>query len=239
MTALMQACAGGFAEIVEFLLARNALPWAYDSKKLNSLMHATKNKHVNIIRLILNSKTTTKNYWNEPITTINDSPDLLNHNTDMNHNTAFTLACEAGDIACARLLLDSGAWPDEFNTFGLTPIMIASKAGRLDLVRLILTHPNTRNFSMIINPDERVLDGIGRGFEFQHQLNTDRRNTPLMWASKGGHLPVVEYLVSMGADKNACNLAGLTARELARQAGHNAVVKYLDTEPEFDIIPYL
>ncbi len=50
---------------------------------------------------------------------------------------------------------------------------------------------------------------------------------PLGMAAVGGHLPVVQYLVEMGADKDTANNSGVTPLYFAAQGGSLEVVQYL------------
>jgi ankyrin repeat protein len=51
--------------------------------------------------------------------------------------------------------------------------------------------------------------------------------TPLQLASYNGHLPVVEFLVSIGVDVNSKGRGGWTALHMACSQGHLATVKFL------------
>lgn len=53
------------------------------------------------------------------------------------------------------------------------------------------------------------------------------RATPLHIAAAQGHSGVVRLLVANGADRSLRNAAGKTARQLARERGHKAVVRLL------------
>ena len=54
--------------------------------------------------------------------------------------------------------------------------------------------------------------------------------TPLHWAAVGGHLEVVKYLVEQGASVTATTNYGDTAKAVARDNGHTAVVEYLESQ---------
>lgn len=55
----------------------------------------------------------------------------------------------------------------------------------------------------------------------------DWDKTPLMWASWKGHLKIVEYLVSSGAEVDAVDYFGYTALMRASRNGHTSTVEYL------------
>ena len=51
--------------------------------------------------------------------------------------------------------------------------------------------------------------------------------TPLGYASRNGHLSIVEYLVNHNADINEKDKDNMTPIHLAAQNGHLSVVEYL------------
>ena len=55
-----------------------------------------------------------------------------------------------------------------------------------------------------------------------------QRNTPLHYASSGGHLKIVQFLVTFTETPNAQNNFGRTSISLARQHGHLKVVEFLE-----------
>ena len=59
-------------------------------------------------------------------------------------------------------------------------------------------------------------------------LNEDKDGeSPLIFASEEGHLDVVKYLVSKGADPNKQDARGYTPIDFAAANGHHDVVEYL------------
>ena len=66
-----------------------------------------------------------------------------------------------------------------------------------------------------------------------HLLQTrDETNdmTPLHVAARWGHLPVVQYLVEIGADVTAKDKAGMTPSHLALKRFHPSIYLYLERE---------
>jgi ankyrin repeat protein len=51
--------------------------------------------------------------------------------------------------------------------------------------------------------------------------------TPLMWAAGQGHIESVRLLVNKGANKGLKDDRGLTALDMAQEAGHAAIVPLL------------
>ena len=51
--------------------------------------------------------------------------------------------------------------------------------------------------------------------------------TPLYWASRNGHLDVIEYLIEQGANIDASDFNGRTSMWIASFYGHTDVVAHL------------
>eukprot|EP00053_Salpingoeca_punica_P017089 m.163477 g.163477 ORF g.163477 m.163477 type:complete len:281 (-) comp17111_c0_seq1:824-1666(-) len=89
--------------------------------------------------------------------------------------------------------------------FGHTPLMVAARSGKADIVTILLT-----------NCKDIALDITEQGGW-----------TALMLASCFGHLSAAEPLVSAGANLNIANEDGWTALTLASSNGHKSVVQLL------------
>lgn len=108
--------------------------------------------------------------------------------------------------AVARLLIENGAnlnKNEDLYTRQAPPLVMAAKAGHLDLVKLLLEKGSLLNGR----------DDMGR--------------TALMQAAEGGHLEVVRFVVSMGANPALKDAQGHTASALARIRGHDQIMKEL------------
>ncbi|EAY12426.1 hypothetical protein TVAG_445380 [Trichomonas vaginalis G3] len=94
---------------------------------------------------------------------------------------------------------------DEYSefTYGCTPLYVASVAGKLDIVKYLI--------SIGVDKDSKVKHG----------------RTPIMAASDKGNLDVVKYLYSVGANINAKDNDGRTPIMAASDKGNLDVVKYL------------
>jgi len=85
-------------------------------------------------------------------------------------------ACSQGSFEDAQLALDSSADPDRPDAQGLTPLMLAARAGHLPIVQLLIEAAADR--------------------DAQHEAS--HRNTALMFAARHGQLECVEWMVSQG-----------------------------------------
>ncbi|XP_065185212.1 ankyrin repeat, SAM and basic leucine zipper domain-containing protein 1-like [Sycon ciliatum] len=104
---------------------------------------------------------------------------------------------------CVGLLISSDVDVSKCDTNLTSPLMYASRSGRLGVVRLLLQH----------GADVNSTDGDGW--------------TALCFAAHAGHLEIVQVLLESGADpKSACN-DGQLAEDLAFAAQHSQVTDYL------------
>jgi ankyrin repeat protein len=118
--------------------------------------------------------------------------------------TLLHLSAFFGGADGARLLLDAGAELDVVsrNDFSVYPIHSAA-AGRVPVALLL----------------------VERGAN----VNVRQRHgwTPLHSAAHNGSVDLVDALLAAGADPEATNDDGVTALDLARKAGHDAIVERL------------
>ncbi|OQR80569.1 hypothetical protein ACHHYP_17458 [Achlya hypogyna] len=119
--------------------------------------------------------------------------------------TPLCIAAEKGHAAAARLLLAKGANIHFTTPHGRTPLHIAAQNGHAHVVNLLVE--NGAN----INQGE-----TGNGW------------TPLHGAAKNGHSTTVQALIEAGANMNEMTPHGRTARDIAVQQGHKALITILD-----------
>lgn len=113
-------------------------------------------------------------------------------------------AAKLGQLPAATRVLAQTRAVDVTDARGFTPLLWASAGGYADLVRALLESGAKVN--------HRSTDGT----------------TALMLASANGFDPVVRVLLAAGADV-ALKRGGATARDLAAERRHDAVVSQLDT----------
>jgi hypothetical protein len=110
--------------------------------------------------------------------------------------TALQEAARAGDLARLRLLLNSGADPNQRDGNGNRPLIEAVAAGHLDAVRALIA----------AGADSNLTSAGGR--------------TPLIEAAIRGRMEIARLLISAGADLNVSERGAGTALEAAEREGH-------------------
>jgi ankyrin repeat protein len=117
-----------------------------------------------------------------------------------------------GDFDRVSLLLDVGANANAADTGGLTPLLLASERGHIDVVVALL---------------DCGADPL-RPTYWSNQ-------TPLHLASRGGHLDVVRLLLDLGAAPHRLEGFYQTPLHLACASGHLEVVRLLLESEEADV----
>ena len=204
------ACQSGHVKVVTLLLAR-CEPNVDTSM---AVIRACEEGHAEVLRLLLAGRQcldeTQPGYLH-----------LGNSCVKKDHGwTALHYACGDPTTECVRLLLGSGADPCIPADTGLTPLMVVSRAGLSDVVRVFLDHKHARCKSK---------DGGGCC-----NLNaTDREGfTALYWSYRLTHIGISGLLLRAGADPSithgyaqADGSPALTAFEAAREQGNRPYVE--------------
>jgi ankyrin repeat protein len=154
-----------------------------------------------------------------------------------------------GDTASLKIaahLLSKGAKVDEGSQTGMNPLELACARDDRHMAALLLAH----NASLERAP-KALLEAAGEGSIDIMQLLLDRGadinahpygeydiipahredkgwGSALLCAVKKHHTEAVSFLLEKGADKEYRNMTGLTALELARELGHEDVVRLLE-----------
>ena len=125
-------------------------------------------------------------------------------NYKIDNSTILFIACEMGKSDAAAYLLEKGADVNFKNKNNLTPLMIASQKGYLQVINILIKYKADIN------------------------LSTDQyKTTALMFACDKGHKDAALLLIEKGADVNMQNLNGGTALMLACMQGFTGVVELL------------
>jgi ankyrin repeat protein len=104
-----------------------------------------------------------------------------------------------------KVLLAKGADPNVKDRFGRTPLCIAAKFGRTDVVKALLA----------------------KGADINMKDRHSHNRTALILAVDNGHIDTVKALLAEGADLNARDKFGETALACAKRCGHMKIARSL------------
>lgn len=179
-TPLTIASDRGFVDVVDFLIANNALIEPKDKRDKNALCSAAYRGNVDVIDRLLAAGADARflNPFTSSSVLISASyhghVDVLDrlviHGADINAKdihleTPLSMASERGHVQFVERLLDLGADINSQNIFGRTPLMNACINKRVDVIKLLLERGADRNIldiygrqlSSFITPDLRAL----------------------------------------------------------------------------------
>jgi ankyrin repeat protein len=152
------------------------------------------------------------------------------------NNTGLLLALLSENDELAELLLEAGANYNIKDSEGFTPFIISAIAGRLRIVKKILSlgveidsitnvGNNALMYAALKGHNKVVSELLKVGSKYNMQNNSGY--TALMAAAEKGHAEVVEILLSVGADCNIVIPTGETALYFAAQNGHLDILEKL------------
>ena len=221
-TPLMNATAEGRLEIVKVLVARGADPFFFKvSTGDTPLIMAAAYGRTDTVMYLLGLR-------EQKINTQN-----------MAGFSALSFAASRGCTTIVGMLLDDGAKIDIMNAHGSTPLSDACSAGRTETVNLLLARGanafvsmkqgNTVLFASIDNgavgPQETRLEIVK--ILVDHGVNVNQKtndgSTPLHVAAMNEDHPLVEYLLSKGADTDAVDNNNMSPLDLTEE-GNNSVI---------------
>lgn len=186
MTALSVASIRGYSKIVNALFAKGADPSIPDERGITPLMYACRFSHPDIVQSILLSSD------------LNQLDDY-----DNSSRNALYYACKYDARECVQLLLSKNANPCLVDSFGVTPLMLASRKGDTVLVKAFLQH----------------MDGGGVN------MQDTSGQTALFHACDVGHSTTAILLLNNGADPTkVCRQYLLSPLILACGKGHDVIV---------------
>lgn len=129
-----------------------------------------------------------------------NAPDIDLEIGAKNGDTALMIACFKGNRPAVEALLQKGA---EVNRPGWTPLHYAAAIGNNDIVKLLLDK------SAYIDAE------------------SPNKTTPIMMASRGGHIYTVKLLLDEGADATLKNDLGMSAIDFAEKFNHKDIAEGL------------
>lgn len=218
-TALHIAASHGHTQLLAILLKAGALPNIRDKNNKQAIDYAVDAGQIESVRILtdpdnITVAASTPEPKTHPLHWAAQNGDLatlkrqLKH-TDINHPqgeyqwTALHMAAIGGAIETIKLLLDKGADQQAIELeYQRTALHLAAILGHVTAVKLLAT--------------AATLD-----------TRDSQTETALHMSSDNGHLPVVQTLISAGADINTQTDYGDTALTLAINGGHTDVARWL------------
>jgi ankyrin repeat protein len=153
-------------------------------------------------------------------------------------DSALHVCVREGANEAALALLEQGAPFETANLKGVTPLILASQKGNVDVTRALLQQGASPSW-VALNGSTAVLQAchFGHlqvldlllhygGLQLMEVANYND-TTPLMRAAQEGHLPIVRLLLRHGAQVSRRNRVQMTALMLAAQRGHADICRLL------------
>ena len=252
VTPLHLAAAEGHAEVVELLLRASAAPDAKDYGGSTPLHAAARGGHLETARALL-----AHDARPSPMNDAGDTPLheaargghhevarlLLDHAADPNARgqcggTPLHVAAGAGQRDVAELLLRRGGLANarsSAHSKPWTPWNEAQAAGDAGMAELLLHHGGADKAAGPID----VHTAASRGYDGRLEVLLDgdpelmlsrdllHRRTALHWAAASGRASIAEMLLARGADPHIKDKRGMTAADLAAEAGHPELARRL------------
>ncbi|OWF45257.1 Ankyrin-1 [Mizuhopecten yessoensis] len=257
--ALVYSCLGGDVRIFDYLVGKGVKPDRRSSDGLTCLMIATKCKHIDLIRHI-----------------VDKYPEQL----EQRDKTGFDVllcCCQGGDVRIFDYLVGKGVKPDGRSSDGSTCLMIAAMNKHFDLTRHIvdkypeqLEQRDKTGFDVLLcccqGGDVRIFDYlVGKGVKpdgcssdgstclmiaamnkhfdltrhivdkYPEQLEQRDKTgfDVLLCCCQGGDVRIFDYLVGKGVKPDGCSSDGSTCLMIAAMNKHFDLTRHIvDKYPE-------
>ena len=207
--------ASGNGKLTELLINHVAGVKSRDNYNWTLFHTASRNGHLEVVRLLLKSLKDT---------------DIPNENL----GTPLALAARNGQLDVSSPPMGRGADVHSSDDAGWTSLHWTSRYGYFDIVRLVLDNGAAVNVrqEMLWTPLHLALaNGHIKMADLltQKGADVDKGNTAhaLYWASGCGQPGIVQLLVKYGSDANSQAVEGCTALHAAARNGHLDIVKLL------------
>ncbi|MCK5892871.1 MAG: ankyrin repeat domain-containing protein [Endozoicomonadaceae bacterium] len=223
-TPLIVAAKSGSLEAVQRLISQGALLNFVDEKNKESALHvASQANHIMIIEYLL-------------------SIDGNINGQNRYGETALMVSGEKGNLSVVKLLIRSGAKINAHNKNGQTAIFYAARENHLNVVKFLVesgadvdSRDNNGHTIVVVAAEtgqvevlKYLTEQIGSNIDFPNFPNFPYLETPLLAASREGHLNMVEHLILKKANVNALRtIKKESALHAATQNNHSHVVKHL------------
>ena len=213
---LTLAACGGHYDLAKLLIDRGANVEEMNDEGYTALMEAAREGHEKVVKVLI------------------DNGADVNQQTEETQETALTLACCAGFIDVARLLIEANA---DIEKGCSTPLMEAAQEGYEKLVdyliesgaqvKTVATNSDTALDLAAENGHTKICQALlAAGANLEHLSEGGR--TPIMRAARQGQEETVEFLIKAGANLNQYSENNEhTVLSFACHSGHLQVVKLL------------
>ena len=216
-TDIFIACEEGKLSSVEYLINEVGLNEANEyNEKGESLLHiATRKGHLPLVSYLIEKGADKEG-------------------KDQNGDTPLHYACKFGHLHLVNYLIkDCGVSLNQFDNNNETPFITALKNQKTIIEQYFikkLSYPRDIEPNIFIACEEGKLQNVQWLIEKEKvtpNLSNENGDFPIHFASKNGHLSIIEYLISKGANIEAKDKYERTPLHYACQEGHIEIVEYL------------